>query len=64
MIIETRDPQFASYIDEIANSISWPAPSFRLSFWETVVGTVAVFYHALSTPNPVILQAALRGIAF
>lgn len=64
MTTEIRDPQLASYVDAIANSIRWPDPSFRLSVWETVIGTVAAFYHAASTPNPVVLQAALRGIAF
>jgi hypothetical protein len=64
MSTEIRDPQFASYVDTIASSISWPEASFRLTLWETLVGTVVAFYHAASTPNPVVLQAALRGIAF
>ncbi|MGD8316553.1 MAG: hypothetical protein PVH21_10170 [Myxococcales bacterium] len=64
MTTEIRDPQFASYVDAIAESIRWPSQSFRLSVWETLVGAVVAFYHAASAPNPVVLQAALRGIAF
>ena len=63
MTTEIRDPQFASYVDAIASSISSPAPSFRLTLWEAFVGTVVALYDAMSTPNPVIVQAALRGIA-
>lgn len=64
MTIEMRDPQFAHYVEQIADSVAWPTASFRLTAWEAFVGTVVAFYHAASSPNPVILQQALRGIAF
>jgi hypothetical protein len=64
MTTEMRDPHFASYVEAIASSISWPTPAFQLTLWETFVGTVAAAYRAVATPNPVVLQQALRGIAF
>jgi hypothetical protein len=64
MITRTRDPQFASYINEIAESIQWPDPSFTVTPWEAVVGVVVALYEAFATPDRVMLQHALRGIAF
>ncbi len=64
MKTEIRDPHFAAHVNAIATSIRWPAESFRLNPWEAFVGTVVAFYHAASRPNPVVLQQALRGIAF
>jgi hypothetical protein len=64
MTTEMRDPHFASYVEAVASSISWPAPSFRITLWEAFVDTVVAAYHAVATPNPIVLQQALRGIAF
>ena len=58
-----RDPQFASYIDDIAAEIRWPDPSFALTTWEAVVGSVIAFFEIVSTPNKVVVQQALRGLA-
>jgi len=64
MTTQTRDPQFASSVNEIAASIHWPDASFTLPPWEIVVGVVVAFYEAFATPDRVILQHALNGIAF
>lgn len=64
MTIEIRDPQFASHVDQIANTIQWPDASFALSPLEAVVGFVVTLYAGFSKPDPVMLQHALRGIAF
>ncbi len=64
MTTQTRDVQFASYINEIAESIQWPDGSFTISPWEAVVGVVLAFYEAFATPDQVMLGHALKGIAF
>jgi hypothetical protein len=64
MYTETRDPQFVSYVNELAESIRWPDPSFTLTPLEVAVGVVAAFYEAFATPDRVILRHALNGIAF
>lgn len=64
MTTQARDPQFASYINEIAESIQWPDASFSVKPWEAVVGVAVALYEAFATPDRVILQHALNGIAF
>jgi hypothetical protein len=64
MTTQTRDPQFARYINDIADSIRWPDASFTLTPWEAAVGVVVAFYEAFATPDRVVLQHALNGIAF
>jgi hypothetical protein len=64
MTTQTRDPQFADYINDIADSIRWPDAAFTLSPWEVTVGVVVAFYEAFATPDRVMLQHALKGIAF
>jgi len=64
MYTETRDTQFASYVNELAESIRWPDPSFTLTPLEVAVGVVVAFYEAFATPDRVMLRHALNGIAF
>jgi hypothetical protein len=64
MYTETRDTQFASYVNELAESIRWPDPSFTLTPLEVAVSVVVAFYEAFATPDRVILRHALNGIAF
>ena len=64
MTTKTRDPQFADYINDIADSIQWPDASFTVTPWEAVVGVVVALYEAFATPDRAMLQHALRGIAF
>jgi len=63
MNTEIRDPEFATAVNEIADAIRWPDPSFALTPWETVVGFVTAFYEAVTTPNQVIVRFALNGLA-
>lgn len=63
MNTEIRDPQFAIAVNEIANYIRWPEPTFSVSPWEAALGVVAAFYEAVTTPNRVIVRFALNGIA-
>lgn len=64
MITEIRDPQFASFVEEIADSIRWPDASFAFTPWQAVKDVVVAVYEALATPDPATLRHALRGIAF
>ena len=64
MTTQTRDPQFASYVNDMAESIRWPDASFTLTAWEVVAGVVLAFYEAFATPDRVAVQQALKGIAF
>jgi hypothetical protein len=64
MTTQARDPQFASYINDIADSMQWPDPSFTVTPWEAAVSVAVALYEAFATPDRVILQHALRGIAF
>jgi hypothetical protein len=64
MITEIRDPQFASFVEEIADSIHWPDASFAFTPWQAAKGVVVALYEAFATPDPAMLQQALRGIAF
>jgi hypothetical protein len=63
MNTEIRDPEFATAVNEIADAIEWPDPSFALTPWETVLGLVSAFYEAVTTPNRVIVRFALNGLA-
>lgn len=63
MNTEIRDPQFATAVKEIAESIRWPEPAFSVTPWEAAVGVIAAFYEAVTTPNRVIIRFALNGIA-
>jgi len=64
MNTDIRDPQFAISITEIANAIRWPDPSFALSPIEVAVDVFVAFYDAFARPDRVILEHALKGIAF
>jgi len=64
MNTDIRDPQFANTVADIANSIRWPEASFALTPVEQVIGAVVALYDAFATPDPVMLQHALKGIAF
>jgi hypothetical protein len=63
MNTEIRDPQFATAVNEIADSIGWPEASFSVTPWEAAVGVITAFYEAFTTPNRVIVRFALSGIA-
>jgi len=64
MNTEIKDPQFAISVSEIANAIRWPDPSFALSPIEAAIDVLVAFYDAFARPDRVILEHALKGIAF
>jgi hypothetical protein len=64
MNTEIKDPQFAISVTEIANAIRWPDPSFALNPIEATVDVLVAFYDAFARPDRVILEHALKGIAF
>jgi hypothetical protein len=64
MTTHTRDPFFATYVDQIADSIRWPDPSFTVTPWDAVIGVLAALYDAFSAPDRATLHFALEGIAF
>jgi hypothetical protein len=61
--MQARDPQFTSYINEIAESIEWPDATFTLKPWEAVVGLVVALYEGFTTPDRATVIHALNGIA-
>jgi hypothetical protein len=63
MTTQTRDPQFANYINEIAESIEWPDASFSVGPWEAVVAVVVALYEGFATPDHATVIHALNGIA-
>ena len=64
MIAQTRDTNFATHINQIADAIDWPDAAFTVSPWEAAVGVVVALYEAFATPDRALLQHALNGIAF
>ena len=63
MTTQARDPQFASYINQIAESIEWPDTSFTVKPWEVIVGLVVALYEGFATPDRATVIHALNGIA-
>ena len=49
MTIGIRDPQLASHVNQIAESIRWPDASFTLSPVEAVIRFVVTLYAGFST---------------
>jgi phosphoribulokinase len=64
MNTQARDPQFASYINEIAESVQWPDATFTIKPWEAIASVVVALYEGFASPDRAILQHALNGIAF
>jgi hypothetical protein len=64
MTTDIRDPQLANYVNEIAMTIRWPESAFTLSPLEAAIGAIVALYDAFATPDSVMLQHALKGIAF
>jgi len=63
MTTQARDPQFASYINEIAESIEWPDASFTVKPWEVIVSLMVALYEGFATPDGATVIHALNGIA-
>ncbi|MDH3200709.1 MAG: hypothetical protein OEM15_07435 [Myxococcales bacterium] len=63
MTTEIRDPQFARFVDELTNSLSFADLSFAFSALETVAASIVVLYDAFATPEPGFLTRAFKGFA-
>jgi hypothetical protein len=63
MITEMRDSEFASYVDAIVDSVSFPGAAFDFQPWKALVDVLSTFYEVFATPDPATLRQALRGFA-
>ena len=63
MNIEMRDPQFAHYVEDIAQAIRLPDASFAVAALEVAKEVLLAWYDAYATPDPSIVRNALKGIA-
>ena len=63
MTTEIRDPQFASFVDELADSLSTVDLSFAFGVLETVAASIVALYDAFATPEPGVVSRASKGLA-
>jgi hypothetical protein len=63
MITEMRDAQFASYVDAVVDSVSFPSATFSFRPGKALLDVVSAFYRAFATPDRATLRHALRGVA-
>lgn len=63
MTTEIRDPQFAHFIDELADSSAFADLSFAFGAWDAIVASVVTLYVAFATPEPGFLTRAFKGFA-
>jgi len=63
MTTEIRDPQFAIFVDELADSLAFGDLSFAFGTWEAVAASIVVLYDAFATPEPGFLTRAFKGFA-
>ena len=63
MTTDMRDPQFAHFIDELADSLATPDLPFAFGALEAVAASIVTLYDAFATPEPGFLARAFKGIA-
>jgi hypothetical protein len=63
MTTEIRDPQFASFVDELAESLTTVDLSFASGVLETVAASIVTLYDAFATPEPGSVAQAFKGFA-
>ncbi len=63
MTTEIRDPQFAQFIDDFADSLALADLSFTFGAFEAVAASIVALYEAFATPEPGFLSRAFKGIA-
>lgn len=63
MTTEIRDPQFASFVDDLADSLTTVDLSFAVGAWETVAASIVALYDAFATPEPGLVARASKGFA-
>lgn len=63
MTTEIRDPQFAHFVDELADSLAFADLSFAFGAWEAIAASIVTLYGAFATPEPGFLTRAFKGLA-
>jgi len=63
MTTETRDPEFARFVDELSSSLSMADLSFALRLLGSIAMSVVAVYDAFATPEPGFLPRAFKGMA-
>jgi len=63
MTTEIRDPQFAFFVDELADSLTTVDLSFAVGAFETVAASIVALYDAFATPEPGSVSQAFKGLA-
>lgn len=63
MTTEIRDPQFALFVDDLADSLSFADLSFAFSALEAVIAAIVTVYDAFATPEPGLVARAAKGFA-
>ena len=63
MTTEIRDPQFAYFVDELADSLALADLSFTVGAWEAVAAGIVALYDAFATPEPGSVSQAFKGLA-
>lgn len=49
MTTEMRDAHLTHFTDAVANRMTWPSPSFRLTTWGAFVGAAIVLFGGSSS---------------
>ncbi len=63
MTTEIRDPQFALFVDELADSLALADLSFAFGAFEAIVASIVTLYEAFATPEPGFVARAAKGFA-
>jgi len=63
MTTESKDLEFARFVDELSNSLSISASSFALRVLVSIAMSAVAAYDALATPEPGLVDRASRGFA-
>lgn len=63
MTTETRDLELTRFVDELSSSLSVADLSFTLGLLESIATSIVSVWVALATPEPGLLDRALKGMA-
>lgn len=61
MTTEIRDPQFAIFVDDLADSLTTIDLSLAVTAFENVAAGIVAFYDAFATPEPGTVARASEG---
>ena len=63
MTTQLRDPQFADFVEALAESIPLPEMGLRFDVFEVTAGAAAALYEAFATPERGFVANAFKGLA-